>query len=760
MILRPKSFRNHAQLICDIGEFSALFSHSTSLETFLQKIVQMIAEHMRSDVCSIYLYYEESQELVLKATTGLNEKFIGNVTLRLGEGLTGLSLKELRPICERHASSKVNFRYFPGLGEEKYESFLSVPIIRGRTKIGALVIQNTEKNYFLEEDIQALRAISTQLANTIEMARLILSIEENVQVKVPEVVFDLKSLRLVKGKVGAPGYALGPSATVPDRNHRLVFHGEQETKYSLDDFYRALIVTERQLEECQRHIEEKLSDVASLIFTAQILMLKDQAFISLIVDHIKEGLNPPEAIIKVVELYVKKFEEIANAYLREKSFDVLDIGRRLLDNLCGAATEGQDFENKIVIARELLPSDALKLSSRNVKGVILLRGGATSHLSILARSLRIPLIIADVPDLMKVPEETLVLMDATQGNIYIHPSRDILSRFKKNERDRQHLIALKEQIKPETRTKDGQRVKLMANINLLGDLQNALDFKAEGIGLYRTEFPFIVRNNFPGEEEQYVIYQKVINNSPGHEIVFRTLDIGGDKVLSYFDQHLHEKNPYMGMRSIRFSLRHGEIFSQQLRAILRAGVGSELGIMFPMISSLDEFRQARQFVLETIKALKVEKIPCHTSPRIGLMIELPAVLEIIDELAAAADFFSIGTNDFIQYMLAVDRTNEKVADLYIPYHPAILRGLKRIVDAALGADIDVSMCGDMAHTVEFMNFLIGIGLRKFSVDASYIPQLQNFIESVDTRKAEKLSAAVLEKSRLADIRKILHLEIE
>lgn len=757
MILRPRPNKNHAQLICDIGELSGLFSHSTSLETFLQKIVLMIAEHMRSEVCSIYFYYDKQQELVLKATTGLNEKFIDNVKLKMGEGLTGLSLKELRPICERQASVNKNFRYFPGLGEEQYESFLSVPIFRGRTMIGALVIQNTVKNYFSDEDIQALRAISTQLANTIEMARLILSIEETAPEKQDD-VFDLKQLRLVKGKVGAPGYALAEAVIIPDRTHRLIYLGNAQKSLSLEDFHRAVRVTEEQLESLQQQIEEKLSDVASLIFTAQILMLKDQTFIQEIVNHVQSGVNPPEAVIKVVDLYVQKFESIQNAYLREKSFDVRDIGRRLLENLCGASFESLDFKDKIIIARELLPSDALKFSSQKVKGIILLRGGATSHLSILARSLGMPLIIADVPELMLVPEKTLVLMDAAQGNIYVQPSAEVLATFEANEATRARLAALREKTLPQTYTQDRQRVILMANINLLSDLQNASDCKAEGVGLYRTEFPFIVRNDFPGEEEQYVIYQKLIDRMQGKEVTFRTLDIGGDKVLSYFDQHLQEKNPYMGMRSIRFSLQHYDIFSQQIRAILRAGSKANLRIMFPMISSLDEFLEAKQIILDNIKQLKNEKKDCHLAPRIGLMIELPAVLEIIDELATAADFFSIGTNDFIQYMLAVDRTNEKVADLYIPHHPSILRALKKVVDAAGRAGIDVSICGDMAHQKELLSYLIGIGLRKFSVDASYIPQLQNQLAQMDSLQSQKLTAEILTKTRLVDIQKLMFLD--
>jgi phosphotransferase system enzyme I (PtsP) len=232
------------------------------------------------------------------------------------------------------------------------------------------------------------------------------------------------------------------------------------------------------------------------------------------------------------------------------------------------------------------------------------------------------------------------------------------------------------------------------------------------------------------------------------------LDIGGDKVLSYFDYHLKEKNPYLGMRSIRFSLKHTDIFMQQIRAILRAAAGKDVRIMFPMIFSLDEFREAKSIVLKCVKGLKKEGISCQHKPKLGIMIELPAVLEIIDDLAHESDFFSIGTNDFIQYMLAVDRTNEKVAELYVPHHPAVLRGLKKVVDAAVKHKIDVSVCGDMSHDIKYLPYLLGMGVRKISVDANYIPQIQNAVGKIQIKDAQKHTKLILSKSRLSDVSRL------
>ncbi len=748
---RPK--KDHTQLICDIGELSGLFTKSFSLESFLQTTAEMISNHMDTDVCSIYLYYDDKEELVLRATKGLNKDFIGKLKLKLGEGLTGVAVKELRYICERQASQTKSFRYFPGLGEERFESFLVVPILRGVQRVGAIVVQNTKKDYFQEDDIRALRAITAQLANTIEMACLILSIEEKHDVS--RTVPLPKNLSFVKGKIGSPGFAMGEIAFIQSGKDLLKAVTQHLDKtFTLHDFYNAVDKTEKQIQDLQKEIEEKLSDVASLIFTAQILMLKDNNFIGSIVELIKGGSNPPFAIIQVVDDYVKKFEAVSNIYVQEKSYDIRDVGVNLLNNLLGITQNHFVYEDRIIIAQELLPSDILKLSSQRVRGVILLSGGVTSHLSILAQSLQIPLIISDVQGLLMLEENTNVVVDADQGNIYINPNKEVLQSFKEKEEARLEA-ANASSMHAETFTKDKVKIKLLANINLLSDLKNALAFKAEGIGLYRTEFPFIVRDNFPSEEEQYVIYKKLVTGMPDSEVTFRTLDIGGDKLLSYFEHHSNEKNPSLGLRSIRFSLQHRDIFTQQIRAVLRAGANGNIRIMFPMISSVDEFIEAKKIVHQCAEDLKREKIPCMTKIPIGLMIELPSVLEVIDDLAEEADFFSIGTNDFVQYMLAVDRTNEKVADLYQPFHPSILRGLKRIANAGIKANIDVSVCGDMVHDEKFVRFLIGIGVRTLSLNPMYLKRIQKVIVESSLKDAQQWSDKLLKEGRLSKILDLL-----
>ena len=756
--------RNHTQLICDIGELVGLFVDTTSLEAFLQKIAEMVYEHMGSEVCSIYLFYDETQDLVLKATRGLKPEAIGNVRLKLGEGLTGLAIKEMRPVCERNASQAPGYRYFPEIGEEVYESFLAVPIVRGQTRIGALVIQNKRKDYFDAEDIQAVRAIASQLANTIEMAKVLIGLEEKRPIgslreeyKKPESLRE--ELHRIPCRVGSAGMAVGRAILGDERySLRELKEAVKNKDYSLEDFRAALRRTESELEAMQRQIEEKLADVASLIFAAQILMLKDEAFVGAMTELIRGQVSPSEAIVRVVERYVQMFDKLSNDYLREKRQDVQDIGKRLLLHLIGDREGLQDYKGGIIIVQELYPSELLKLSSQGVQGIILLSGGITSHLSILARSLEIPLVITETPQLLRLPADTQIFLDAEDGFVHVNPAKNVLDLFEKIRAQKEKPGARKSSAAPvkktASKTKDGTRVQLLANLNLLNDLKHAKAVAAQGVGLYRTEFPFIVRSDFPTEEEQYIVYKKVVDALNGQELTFRTLDIGGDKILSYYD-YGKEQNPFLGMRSIRFSLKHKDVFRQQVRGILRAGVGADLKIMFPMISSLDEFLEAKAVVLECIQDLSREGITCHKKPKIGLMIELPAVLEIIDDLAQEADFFSIGTNDFVQYMLAVDRTNEKVAEFYLPHHPSILRSLKKVINAADSHGKEVSICGDMAHDERYIFYLLGIGLRRFSLDSSYIPRIRAVIGDIDLGEAAEKTGRLLRCNRIEDIDQLL-----
>lgn len=740
--------RDHLNLLCDIGELAALLTGSSNIENFLQRTAVMVSRHLEADVCSIYLFDDQARELVLKATIGLNPEAVNQVRMKPGEGLVGNTLIRQQPIREGSASRNPQFKYFEESGEDRFESFLSVPISRGIENIGVLVVQHEKRDYFDEVDVMALRAASSQLASAIENARLLMGMNNPQNPVLNATAFE--QLKFIRGESAGSGYAMAP-ATVFGKSHVWLLSevSEPDAGYTLKHFYRAVQLTADQLEELQSRVAERLPESASLIFTAHFMILKDERFIQEIIRYIENGMPPPEAVRMVARHYIALFSSSPYMYLREKVNDMEDLAGRILANFQLRDMEAPlQCKGRIVIARELYPSDILKLASEEVAGIILVSGGVTSHVAILARSMRIPLIIADRPDLLTLPEDTAILMDADIGNIYVNPSEKVIHQFESRNQAKAATSLLADAMMPVTQTWDGQRIHLLANINLLSELALARDLKAEGIGLYRSEFPFLIRNNFPSEQEQYPIYKRLFDEMPDKTITIRTLDIGGDKILAYSDA-TGESNPELGLRSIRFSLRNPDIFEQQIKAILRAAADAQNPrIMFPMISSVDEFQAARALVKACGDDLKRQGLSYHPAPEIGMMVELPSVMEIMEELAAEADFFSIGTNDFVQYLLAVDRTNEKVAEYYQPWHPSVLRSLARIVAAVIQQNKEISICGEMAHEPEYIPFFLGIGVRTLSVDPQFLPLVQQTIRRLRLSDAVEYSRLLLSASTL------------
>lgn len=747
--------RGQLNLLCDIGDLSALLSESVDIEIFLQRTVRLVAQNLNADVCSIYLFDNQADQLVLKATIGLNPDAVNKVCLKVGEGLVGLTLESLQPICEAKASLNPHYRYFEEAHEERFESFLAVPIRRGVEKVGVLVVQHEQENYFDEYDVMTLRVIASQLAGAMENARLLINMHQLDQKQKFTIIS--KGAEFIKGSPASGGYAFA-NAAVMKKSHGGLMTGfqDQDKEYTLKDFFVALEKTTHQLEDLQTKLAQRLPESASLIFTAHFMILKDAKFIDKIVNMIEKRVSPSKAVRSVTRDYVNIFLSSQHAYIREKANDMEDLAGRILKNLHYVnESEHEHDKGRIIIARDLFPSEMLKLATEDVKGIILVSGGITSHVAILSRSMKIPLIIAERPDLLDIPDGVPILLDADIGNIFVRPSDKIIEQYETRNKTRQAVAPLKGKRPELTQTLDGHCVQLMANINLLSELSLAKDLNAEGVGLYRTEFPFLIRTNFPSEEEQYLVYKQLFEVMPGKDVTIRTLDVGGDKVLVYSDS-TNESNPELGLRSIRFSLRYLDIFEQQVRAILRAAPPKEtLKIMFPMISSVDEFREARQMVHECLDDLKRDGIRHHPKPQIGAMLEIPSVVEIMSELAREADFFSIGTNDFVQYMLAVDRTNEKVASYYRPFHPSVLRAMKRMVSGAQKWEKDISVCGEMAHEPEFIPFLLGIGIKSLSVDPQFIVQVQKQIMSLRLNDAEAYAKELLGQSTIQGVWKIL-----
>jgi len=745
-------------MLCDVGELAARLAGSTDVRSFLDQITAMVADHLDSDVCSIYLFEESTRELVRRATRGLTPTSVGQVRMSIDEGLTGRTLRELRPIRETHASGNPHFKHFEGINEEPYEAFLGVPIRKGVERIGVLVVQREQSRAFSPRDEMALRATASQLASAIENARMLMGFESLAKQPLRKDQEELPVL--VRGRVASKGWAMGPAVVQdPARRHGMLTEARFDRTYTLDDFHRALDATARQLHDLQASLQQRLPDVAALIFDVHLMMLKDPTLVDEMVSRIEAGGNPPQVAVAVGRKYMDLLAASTHIYMRDKANDVKDLINRVVANLIGAVDDLPLGGGNVVIAPDLYPSDVLKLSSAGTLGVVLVNGGVTSHVSILARSLRMPVLIAEEPRLLDLPARTSVLLDGETGNVYLNPSPDVIERFEARRAAEVRLESLGPKMRPTTSTRDGTRVRLLANINLLSDVDLARQARAEGVGLYRSEFPFLIRSAPPSEEEQYVIYKHLIDGMDGREVTFRTLDIGGDKLVAYYADS-REENPAMGLRSIRFSFRHRDVFTQQLRAILRAGAGgAPLRIMFPMIASLDDFLEAKRIVGECAGSLRAEGTACHEAPSLGVMVEVPAAAEITDTLAKHADFLCIGTNDLIQFLLAVDRTNEKVASYFVPHHPAVLRPLARIAEAGARHGREVSVCGEMAHEQAYVPLLLGLGIRALSLDPQYLPTIQECIGAIAIDEAREHARELVACDTVQDVARHLGLAV-
>ncbi len=751
-----KRKRNHFNLLCDIGEIASILSETSDIYDFLSRAVDLVARHLDADVCSIYLYDDKEKELVLRATKGLNPSAVGVVKMKPGEGLVGWAFESFTELCEGNAQKNPRFKYFIEADEDDYHSFICVPIRRGVERIGALTVQRREFDWFDDFDVRALKAAASQLAGSLENIRLLMEIRQVGEAQAP--VSEQKVNRIA-GTPASVGYAFGPVTVLRKNRSLLMFkRSEGDKDCTKEDFLRAVERTHHQLKSLEEGFAERLPESASLIFTAHFLILRDRSFTGEMEALINQGTSPMEAVKSVAGTYIAMFNESPHAYMQEKALDVEDLAIRILSNMAHHADVSDEPVKKVVAAAELFPSDILKLASGEALGIILVGGGIASHVAILSRSLRIPLVIADDKSLLDLEENTPVLVDADQGNIYVNPSEETVRLFEGQAATRKSASARSVWMTDTTASADGTRITLLANINLLAEMSTALTLKTEGIGLYRTEFPFLIRPTFPSEAEQYVIYKKLFDTMGERPVTIRTLDAGGDKALTYSNAP-KEENPELGLRSIRFSLLYRETFENQIRAILRASVGRpNARMMFPLISSVDELIEAKRIVKECADSLVKDGMEFNSQIAIGMMIELPSVIETVDRFAEEADFFSIGTNDFVQYMLAADRTNKMVSSYYLPHHPSVLRGLAKIAVAAKKRGIDVSVCGEMAHDERYLPFLLGIGIRTLSIDPQFLPDVQGVISRINLDNAEAQTQKLLEQTSIKEVAAILGFE--
>lgn len=478
-----------------------------------------------------------------------------------------------------------------------------------------------------------------------------------------------------------------------------------------------------ELEVIKKRTAEQISEKEADIFGAHLLVLQDPELIGPITDKIKtDSVNAEFALHETSTMFVDMFEAMDNEYMKERAADVRDVTKRVLAHLLGVKIQNPSLitDEVVIIAEDLTPSDTVQLNPQFIKGFITDIGGRTSHSAILARTLEIPAVVGAKSAMSSIQNGTIVIIDGLEGEILLDPDEATLAEYKEKQTAFADQKAEWAKLKNEaTLTKDGVAVELGANIGTPKDLTGVLENGGEAIGLYRTEFLYMGRDNFPTEQEQFDAYSAVLKGMDGKPTVVRTLDIGGDKELSYLKLP-KELNPFLGLRAIRLCLEMPDMFRTQLRALLRASVHGNLKIMFPMIATLDEFREAKALLLEEKAKLEAEGVEVSDSIEVGIMVEIPSTAVMADTFAKEVDFFSIGTNDLIQYTMAADRMNESVSYLYQPYNPAILRLVKTVIDASHKEGKWTGMCGEMAGDEIAIPILLGLGLDEFSMSASSI----------------------------------------
>ncbi len=723
--------------------------NATDLEQALSIIVKRVKEAVGADVCSVYLNDFENRRHVLHATDGLRQRAVGRVSIELGRGLIGLVTERAEPINLDDAAAHPRYLCITDTGEQRYHGFLGAPIIQHRKVLGVLVLRQSQKRHFEEDEVTFVVTLASQLAGAIAFARNSGELARLQGGGIPQ--------RFLPGLAASPGIGIGRAVVVyppadldaiPDRR-------AEEPETEAERFRNAVQDVAEDLDRFAVRTRPDLSAEDLALFDAWRLMLESDTLIDGTLERIRAGNWAPGALRETIADHARVFDAMEDPYLRERGSDVRDLGRSILMRLQNLAATPVDYPVRtVLVGEELSALQIADVPPERLAGVVSTAGSGSSHVAILARGMGVPAVmgVADLP-VGRVEGRELVV-DGYRGRIYVSPGPAVRAEYQRLADDDQALtneLSTLRDLPPETT--DGYQIPLFLNTGLVSESRPLGIEESAGVGLYRTELPFIVRDAFPGEAAQMANYRRVLELFAPRPVTIRTLDIGGDKPLPYFP--MHEANPFLGWRGIRITLDHPEIFLTQVRAILRAAIGLDnLQVLLPMISTVTELDEALLLVQRAHDELAEEGYPVRMPP-VGVMIEVPAAVYQAEALARRVDFLSIGTNDLTQYLLAVDRNNPHVAKLYDELHPAVLRALTQVLVGARVHGREVSICGEMAGDPLAAVLLIGMGVHSLSMGASSLLRIKRVIRSISRSRAREVLKVALQCEDADAVRRLL-----
>ena len=723
------------QIVQDVGAASGF-------RAALDLLVARVSMILDAEVCSIYLRDRHTGRFVFVANEGFNTDMVGRVSLDSDEGIVGLVAERAEPINLDNAPNHERYHKVLGMGEESFQAFLGVPIIHVREVLGVLVVQDRESRRYLEEEVAFLVTLAAQVAGLVAHAEATGDVDDLF----PGADGAEQREARFHGIPGVAGVGIGTAYVVlPAARLELVTDRDAEdVDAELALFDRAIGRARDDIERINAQMAKNLGPEERELFDAYLHMLDDGALAGDVREGIREGQWAQGALKHAILEQAATFERMQDSYLRERSADVRELGQRVLANLQEIGeTRGNHPADMILVAEELTAPMMAELPIEQLRGIVSLKGSRNSHGAILADALGIPTVMGAVNVPIYEVENRTVVVDGHYGEVFVNPSsavRDLYDGFQEEEEEfARELETLRDQ--PSV-TRDGHRINLWVNIGLVSEITRSLDRGAEGIGLFRTEVPFAVGDRFPTEEEQRVIYREHMEAFDPRPVTMRTLDIGGDKPLSYFP--IEEENPFLGWRGIRITLDHPEIFLAQVRAMIKANDGLEciLRIMLPMVSRLEQVEDAKALIHRAYQEVREEGHDVK-EPLIGVMIEVPGAIYLTREFARAVDFVAVGSNDLTQYMLAVDRNNSRVAELFEEVHPSMLHALREIAKACHAEGKPVGICGELAGTPEGAVLCVGMGYDVLSMNAANLPRVKWVIRHVSLIDCRRILARAL-----------------